>query len=229
MSKRTKLDEQMLDNQDIPKSGEIWVNSFTEASASKFREEMIRAAMRDPSCPILIYIDSYGGYAHSLAKMIATMDQIPNPQVTICMGKAMSCGAILLSHGHYRYCDPHGSIMIHEVSAATEGCVHDMSNDVEDTKRLNKHFLGLLADNCGIKDGYKGLRELIKAHDGRDINLSAKEALKFGIVDEVGTPSININVTYETQTIITPPRKELVAHARQVLGIRSKETKKRKK
>lgn len=216
-----KLNDPNMDGSDI-KSGEIWVNEFNEASATKFREQLIQAAMRDPSMPVLIYIDSYGGYVYSLAKMIESMDQMPNPLITICMGKAMSCGAILLSHGHYRYCAPSSTILIHEVSGGTEGDVHDLVNDASETKKLNECFLGLLAENSGIKGGYRGLRKIIKDKDGRDLYLNAKEAVKFGIVDEVGTPMIAPQVLYHTQTITKIPRAQLVKRAKDVLGLNKK-------
>jgi ATP-dependent Clp protease protease subunit len=118
------------------------------------------------------------------------------------MGKAMSCGAILLSHGDIRYCGPNSRVMIHEVSGASWGDVHDVHNDAVETVRLNEHFLGLLAANCGIKNGYKGLRKLIKDRDGRDIWLDAKAAHAFGIVDYVGIPRI-VKLTQYTSTLPT--------------------------
>ena len=55
---------------------EIWVNEFTENSAQRFREQLFAKAKSDTDRPIVIYIDSYGGYVDSLAKMIASMDEI---------------------------------------------------------------------------------------------------------------------------------------------------------
>lgn len=225
---RSKKDKhQRLNNSDLMHEdnqesslGEIWVNQFTEESAHKFREQVLKLALRDPTLPIIVYIDSYGGYVHSLAKMIDTLDQLANPIITVCMGKAMSCGAILLSHGHYRYCAPNSTVMIHEVSSGTFGDVHDIHNDTLETKRLNEHFLGLLARNCGIKTGYKGLRKFIKERDGRDLYLDPHAAMEFGIVDEVGTPAIVQKLFYETLTIEPSPRAEQVKRAKQILGVR---------
>lgn len=184
--------------------GEIWVNKFTEESAQKFRQQVLKVNQVDPKAPIIVYIDSYGGYVDALAVMIATLDEVPNKIVTVCMGKAMSCGAILLSHGDIRFCDHHSRVMIHEISSGTSGDVHDMEADVIETKRLNKHFSGLLADNCGLKGGYNELRGLIKSKDGRDLYLGAKEAKAFGIVDFVGLPQLTASVSYELSAI--PPR-----------------------
>lgn len=184
------------------KSNEIWVTAFNEESAQKFRCALMEKSKEDKSAPIIIYIDSYGGQVDALAKMIETMDEVPNLLITVCVGKAMSCGAMLLSHGDMRLCGQHSRIMIHEVSSGTAGDVHDMHADVQEVKRLNEYFIGILAKNCGYKS-YSDMRKLIKEQDGRDRFLTADEAVKFGIVDAVGTPNINTHVTYEVT--VTPP------------------------
>ncbi len=180
----------------ISKSQEIWVTKFDEESAQKFRQAVMDQAKSDPNKPIVIYIDSYGGYVDALAKMIETLDEVPNPIVTACMGKAMSCGAMLLSHGDVRFLGRHSRIMVHEVSAGTFGNVQDMKDDVKETIRLNEYFMGLLAKNCGFKN-YEELRSVIKEQDGRERYIFGEEAIKFGIVDAIGTPKINSRLMYE--------------------------------
>lgn len=190
------------------KTDEIWVTEFNEEAALKFRDKVISVTREDPNEPIVVYIDSYGGQVDSLASMIETLDEVPNPVVTVAMGKAMSCGAILLSHGDLRWVGKHSRVMIHEVSAGTGGDVHDMYADAVETKRLNKYFLGLLAKNCGIKGGYDGLRKMIKARDGRDIYLDAAACIKFGIADGIGTPRVTPVTMYDIST--TPPKQNIL-------------------
>lgn len=181
----------------VPKpAGEIWVTKFDEEHAQKFRVAVLDAARGDSSKPIIIHVDSYGGYVDALAKMIETMDEVSNPIVTVCMGKAMSCGAILLSHGDVRFLGRHSRVMVHEISSGTIGNVHDMKDDVKETVRLNEQFMGLLANNCGFKN-YDELRTILKAQDGRDLYLSGEEAVKFGIVDAIGLPRIASKTFYE--------------------------------
>ncbi len=187
-------------------SDEVWVNEFTENSAQKFREDMMRRAKINPNAPIIIYIDSYGGLVDSLAKMIETMDEVPNPKVTVCMGKTMSCGAVLLSHGDVRYCGKHSRIMIHEIFTGTHGDVHDVHADSIESKRLNKHFMGLLAKNSGLK-GYNELRKMIKKRDGRDMYLTAEAAIKFGIIDYIGTPSVTTITLHDVSVLQARSRK----------------------
>ena len=192
------------------KMDEIWVTEFTEKAALEFRDKVVNLAAENPTQPIVVYIDSYGGMVDSLATMIETIDEVPNPVITVAMGKAMSCGAILLSHGDVRWVGKHSRVMIHEVSSGTIGDVHDMHSDALEAKRLNKYFLGLLAKNCGIKGGYDGLRKIIKERDGRDIYLNADDAVEFGIADAVGTPQVR---SYQAFDIGTTPVKESLIKA----------------
>lgn len=178
------------------RSGEIWVTKFDEEHARKFREAVLGSTRGDPSRPVIVYIDSYGGSVDALASMIETLEEIPNPIITVCIGKAMSCGAILLSHGDVRFCGKHSRVMIHEVSAGAYGDIHDMHADVQEFKRMNEYFIGLLAKNCGYKS-YNDFRKLIKEQDGRDRYLNAQQAVEFGIVDAVGTPRISASMMYE--------------------------------
>ncbi len=200
-------------------SGEIWVTEFTDKAAAMFRAQMLMLSDMDPSAPITIYIDSYGGNVDALAMMVATIDEVPNPIITAVYGKAMSCGAILLSHGDMRFCDPHARVMIHRVSSGTYGDVEEQKNDVAETDRLNKYWMGFLAVNCGLEN-YAKLNEFIKSKEGLDRFLDASAAKQFGIVDVVGRPIVQPRVVYE---VITGPEK-ISIHKR--AKIRQEETKK---
>lgn len=213
-----KSDIKLSNSRDL--GDEIWVNEFTEESAQKFREAVLSEAKNDVMRPIVVYIDSYGGQVDALAKMIETMDEVQNPFVTVAVGKAMSCGAMLLSHGDVRFCGRHSRIMIHEVSSGTSGDVHDMNADAQEAKRLNRYFMGLLAKNCGIKGGYDALRKMIKDQDGRDNYMNADAAKEFGIVDVVGMPKISRMKLYQVEVIPPKPRT-----LEKTAGTRKSETK----
>jgi ATP-dependent Clp endopeptidase proteolytic subunit ClpP len=182
---------------------EIWVFKFNEESAQEFREQVLDIAKKDASAVIPIYIDSYGGYVDSLAKMIETMDEVPNRFITICMGKSMSCGTILLSHGDLRFCGRFSRVMIHNISSVSWGDAYAMKADSDEALKLNKRFMGLLAENCGIS--YDKLQQLIKDSVGsKEIWFSAETAQKFNIVDEVGIPRISPVVSWGFE--VPPPK-----------------------
>ncbi len=202
--------EKLLDR----KSGvenEVWVTEFTADSALDFREDILEAGKGDPQRPIVVYIHSYGGAVDALASMVETMDEVPNPIITVCSGVAMSCGAMLLSHGDIRFIGRHSRVMIHEVSGGTAGDVHDIGADVQEMKRLNRYFMNLLAKNCGLKGGYDALRKTIKDQDGRDRYMNAEEAVKFGICDAIGMPRVNRMKLYQVE--IVPAKNKITKNA----------------
>lgn len=177
--------------------GNIWVNIFNEEKAKEFNDAVLKFSKENPRKPIVINIDSYGGYVDSLASMITVLDSIPNKKVMVATGKAMSCGAILLSHGDYRFVAPHARVMVHEVSGVAWGNVNDLKTCAKESDRINEHFMQLLAQNCGIS--YKDLRKLF-SNERRDIYLDANQSVKFGIADKVGVPTIKKISKYEIRS-----------------------------
>lgn len=188
---------------------DIIVNKFTEESAKNFRKKVIHKAMQDQNQPITIYIDSYGGYIDSLNSMLETIEQVPNEIITVCIGKAMSCGAVLLSAGNYRFCGRKSRIMVHQGSSGTGGPIEGLQNDVNESKRLNKQLIEVVAKRCGktlkqFKDEMK--KRLHKDDDeARDMYLPAKEALEIGIIDFIGMPHIKQVVAYSIE--VAPEKK----------------------
>lgn len=188
------------------KSSEIWVGEFTDKSAQEFREQILERADPEGKMVIPIYIDSYGGNADSLAKMIDTMDEVPNRFITVCMGKAMSCGAILLSHGDLRFCSKLSRIMVHNVSTVSWGDAYSLKAGSDEAMRLNKIFIGLLAKNCGMT--YEQLQNHIKtATDSKEIWMSPEDAVKFGIVDRIGVPELIPIIQWACETV--PPKQRM--------------------
>jgi ATP-dependent Clp protease protease subunit len=185
----------MLINNPDMKLKEICVNSFTEKSAEEFRELVLAYTDLGPQTIIPIYIDSYGGNADALAKMIETMDSVPNRFMTICMGKAMSAAAILLSHGDVRWCGKYSRVMIHNVQSMVGGDLSEIRGGTQELERLNKVIIGLLAKNCG--KSYDELQTIIKSQtDSKEILLDAQQAFEFGIVDHIGTPVFDTVIQY---------------------------------
>jgi ATP-dependent Clp protease protease subunit len=181
-------------------SGLIWVSQFNEESAKQFTESVLKIAHSDHTAPITIYIDSYGGDVYSLRTMLSVMDSVVNPIITVCTGKAMSAAAVLLSHGDIRCVGKHGSVMIHEVSSQLSGHVEDITHENVELQLINKHFTEVLAKNC--KKTVKQLKKLWR--DKRDVYFTATEAVKFGIADKIGVPTIAKSLNYELKFLVHP-------------------------
>jgi len=184
---------------------EIWVTKFDEESAQHFRRQVLTFARMDPTAIIPIYIDSYGGFVDSLAKMLETMDEVPNRFVTVCMGKAISCGAMLLSHGDLRFCGPLSRVMVHNISVGSWGDAYALRADSDEALRMNRKFMGLLAQNCGTT--YEQLQHTIKESVGsKEIWMDAEAALKFNIVDKVGIPVMSASISWSFEIPDPKPR-----------------------
>ena len=136
-----------------------------------------------PGKEIKFYINSPGGVVTSGMVIYDTMQMIQSPVTTICMGLAASMGSILLSGGvkGKRYIYPHGEVMIHQPSIggyfqATSADIEIHAKQMQRTKEISAQ---ILAKNTG-----KSLERILKDFD-RDYWMDAKEAVEYGIVDQL--------------------------------------------
>jgi ATP-dependent Clp protease, protease subunit len=143
--------------------------------------QLIHLESEDPDKDISIYINSPGGSVYAGLAIYDTMQYIrPNVQ-TICVGIAMSMGALLLAGGTEgkRVSLPNAKILIHQVSSGFQG----QATDIEIQAR----------EIIGIK---RRLEEIISKHTGQDLEkvsrdmerdyfMSAHEAREYGIIDNV--------------------------------------------
>lgn len=171
----------------------IRVNKFDEASAKEFATRMAMAHNTGQKV-IPIIIDSYGGQVYSLMSMIASIKSAELPIATIVEGKAMSCGAVLLTFGEdgFRFADPDATIMIHDVSSGGYGKIEELKADVAEAERLDEKIFTMMARNCGKKDDYFKKKVFSKKH--ADWFMSAEEAKKHGLVNHLRMPKLNIKV-----------------------------------
>jgi ATP-dependent Clp protease protease subunit len=132
---------------------------------------------------IKFYINSPGGVVTSGMVIYDTMRMIKSPVITICMGLAASMGSILLSGGKKgkRLIFPNGEVMIHQPSLGgyIRGVSSDLEIQAEQTKRVKEIGARILAENCG-----KTIEQIMRDFD-RDYWMDAKQAIEYGIVDEI--------------------------------------------
>lgn len=169
----TDVDQIMLDNRTITISTEIEPQMADEVM------KCLLAFDDEGHKPIMLYINSPGGEVQSGLQIIDTMNSIKSDVITINTGMCASMGAVILSSGAKRMALPHSRVMIHQVSAGTKGKVFDMRAAFEETERINKVTMGILAENCG-----KTYDDLV-AMTPVDKWMNADEALEFGIIDEI--------------------------------------------
>ena len=130
---------------------------------------------------INIYINSPGGSVTAGMAIYDTMQFVPCDIATYCLGQACSMGAVLLAAGTKgkRHVLPNSRVMIHQPWGGTMGTASDIVIQSEELKRHKQKLNEILAKHTGKK-----LKQVEKDTD-RDFYMSAEEAKKYGIVDEV--------------------------------------------
>ncbi len=135
----------------------------------------------DPKKDIKLYINSPGGSVTAAMAMYDTMNHIKPDVSTVCVGIAASAAAVLLSAGAKgkRFCLPNSEVMIHQVMGGTEGQASDIAIAAKHILRTKENLNKILAKATG-----KTPQQIEKDSD-RDYFMTADEAKKYGIVDEI--------------------------------------------
>ena len=156
-------------------------DQVTPETANIVIAQLLHLAYEDPKKDIKLYINSPGGSVYDGLAIIDTMNYIEPDVQTIGIGLQASMGAMLLSAGAKgkRCCLPNSRIMIHQPSSGTEGKITDQEIALKEGIYLKQVLTEMMAKNTG-----KSIKEVEKAMD-RDHWMSAEEAQKFGIIDEV--------------------------------------------
>ena len=151
------------------------------ATANIVIAQLLHLAYEDPKKDIKLYINSPGGSVYDGLAIIDTMNYIEPDVQTIGIGLQASMGAMLLSSGAKgkRFALPNARIMIHQPSSGTEGKITDQEIALREGVYLKKVLAEMMAKNTG-----KTLAQVEKDMD-RDNWMSAEDAKKYGIIDEV--------------------------------------------
>lgn len=149
--------------------------------ANVIQAQLLFLQSSDAEKDIHLYINSPGGSVYAGLGIYDTMQYIAPDVSTICTGLAASMGAVLLTAGTNKKRSglPHSRIMIHQPMSGTQGQVSDMEIALKETSRVRDELYTILANHTG-----KTFKEIEKDSD-RDYWMSAEEALKYGMIDEV--------------------------------------------
>ena len=134
-----------------------------------------------PERDISLYINSPGGSVTDGLAMLDTMQFIRPDVSTICIGQAMSMGAILLAAGTpgKRFALPNARIMIHQPSGGMQGTASDIQIQAREILRLREQLNLMLSSWTGQPV------EKIASDADRDFVLTAAESVKYGLIDKV--------------------------------------------
>ena len=156
-----------------------------EHTANLVVAQLLHLAYEDPKKDIKLYINSPGGSVYDGLAIYDTIQYIKPDVQTIGIGLQASMGAFLLSSGTKgkRVALPNSRIMIHQPSSGTQGKVTDQEITLRESIYLKQRLNEILSKNTG-----QDISKIEKAAD-RDYWMSAEEAKKYGLIDEVIFPS----------------------------------------
>jgi ATP-dependent Clp protease protease subunit len=143
--------------------------------------QMIHLESEDPDKDISIYINSPGGQVYSGLAIYDTMQFIRCDVQTICVGIAMSMGAVILAGGAEgkRLALPNAKILIHQVSGGFQGQATDIEIQARETIALKRRLEEILAQHTGRP------MEAVSKDMERDYFMTSQEAQDYGIIDNV--------------------------------------------
>lgn len=155
----------------------------TEHMANLVVAQLLHLAYEDPKKDIKLYINSPGGAVYDGLAIYDTIRHIKPDVQTIGIGLQASMGAFLLSSGTKgkRFALPNSRIMIHQPSSGTQGKITDQEITLREGLFLKNRLNEILAKNTGQKISK------VEQDMERDFWMSAEDAKKYGIIDEIIT------------------------------------------
>jgi len=160
----------------------IWcAGPVDDRMAIVVQAQLLFLSQQDPKKTITMHIDSPGGSVKAGLSMVDVMNYIETPIQTINTGMAASMGSVLLGAGTkgMRSSLVHSRTMLHQSSGGAMGNIQDARISMNEWEKVNKELFRLLGEYCDKKPAQ------VEKDAQRDLWLSAEEALKYGIIDEV--------------------------------------------
>ena len=156
-------------------------SEVNDAVASLICAQLLFLESQDPEKEIYLYINSPGGSVTAGMAIYDTMNYITPPIATVCMGRAASMGAFLLSAGQkgMRYALPNSQVMIHQPLGGFQGQATDIDIHAREILRMRETLNGLLAKHTGQPI------EKIAQDTERDNFMTAEMVQAYGLVDKV--------------------------------------------
>ena len=158
------------------------INDYT---ANVIQAQLLFLDSSDPGKDISIYINSPGGSVYAGYGIYDTMQYISCDVSTICTGMAASMASVLLVAGKKgkRFALPHSRVMIHQPLGGMQGQASDLEIAAREILKVKKELYTIRSDHSGQPF------EVIERDSDRDYWMTAEEALAYGMVDKILTPT----------------------------------------
>ena len=154
---------------------------ITDEVANVVIAQLLFLESENPDKDIHLYINSPGGSVTAGMAIYDTIQYIKPDVSTICVGLAASMASILLMAGKKgkRYALPHSEVMIHQPLGGYEGQASDIAIHAKNILRIREEMYDVIVKHTGKT------KEAVAADTDRDNFLTAKEAMVYGIIDQV--------------------------------------------
>jgi len=172
-----KIDEALLENRIVVLNGEL-----KEIMVDRVCRRLIFLGTKTKG-KIKLILNSVGGEVYLGLLIYNTIEALKKKGIKIeivTRGLAASMGCIILQAGTKRKASKHTRFLIHEISTFTFGKSSEVKEAAEETVKLNNMLREIFAERTG-----KTEEEIEKLWHKRDVWMSAKEALEFGLIDEI--------------------------------------------
>ncbi len=156
-------------------------SSITDQVANIIVAQLLFLDADDPDREVYLYINSPGGNVYAGLAIYDTINHLRAPVSTYCVGMAASMGALLLASGQNgrRNALPNSRIMLHQPSSGYQGTAADIEIAAKEILGTRERLNRILAERTGQT------LERINADVDRDRWMSAEDAVKYGLVDQV--------------------------------------------
>jgi ATP-dependent Clp protease protease subunit len=174
--RQMSLDDMLLENRIVFLIGEISYQRAAEVIMKILYLDNLKRATE-----ISLYINSPGGSVDDTMALYDTIRFVNSPVATYCIGRAQSGGALILAAGTKgkRFALPHAKVMLHQPWGGVSGQAADIKIQAEEILKAKTMLNEILSKHTGQPV------DKIAAETERDRYMTAEEAQKYGVIDEV--------------------------------------------
>ena len=166
----------------VTQQNNLQLNKLLVNTAQKLTTIQTTYRVETPA-KIYLHINSYGGSVFSGFSSVDYIRNSPVPVVSIIDGCAASAATIMSVVAKERYINEHAFMLIHQLSSGMWGKFEEMKDDMMNNELLMKKIIGIYEEHTKIPK--TKIKDILK----RDLWWDAKTCLKYGLVDDIITPT----------------------------------------
>jgi len=154
---------------------------FSENEVRELIKKLFEFELKNPKKDIVIFVDTTGGSVDGFLTIHDAINMITSDVATVCIGKAMSAGMLLLMSGKKgkRFMTKNSRVLIHEISSGTIGKLSEMDINIKEVQRMQKVIENIIIDCTNIKS------DEIRDFMSKNTYCDAERTKELGIVDYV--------------------------------------------